>query len=49
MKAFREAGREPAQRDTFHQPINVWGDAAPATAEPPAKKSPALAENLATG
>jgi len=49
VKAIREVGREPAQRDTFYQPIKVWGNAAPAAAEPPAKKSLVLEENLATG
>lgn len=49
VKAIREAGRDPVQRDTFHQPIKAWGEATPAETEPPAKKSPVLEENLATG
>ena len=44
-----EAGREPVQRDTFYQPIKVWGEASPTTAERTAKKSAVLEENLATG
>ena len=49
VKAIREAGREPVQRDTFYQPVKVWGEAASAPAEPPARKSPVLEGNLATG
>jgi len=36
VRAIREAGREPVQRNTFYEPIRVWGarpetDAAHAT------------------
>jgi aminodeoxyfutalosine synthase len=49
IKAIREAGRVPVQRNTFYEPIKVW-DAAPAAgeAEPPAGKSKLLEDNLAT-
>jgi aminodeoxyfutalosine synthase len=49
IKAIREAGRTPVQRDTFYEPIKVW-DAAPAAteAEPPSGKSKVLEDNLAT-
>ena len=49
IKAIREAGRTPVQRDTFYEPIKVW-DAAPAAAEaePPTNKSKVLEDNLAT-
>ena len=40
IKAIREAGRTPVQRNTFYEPIKVLADA-PATneAEPPSSKS----------
>ncbi len=49
LKAIREAGRTPVQRNTFYEPIKVW-DAVPAAteAEPPAGKSKVLEDNLAT-
>ena len=49
VKAIREAGRTPVQRNTFYEPIKVW-DAAPTAvdAEPPASKSKVLEDNLAT-
>jgi len=49
LKAIREAGRVPVQRNTFYEPIKVW-DAAPAAteAEPPSGKSKVLEDNLAT-
>src|ERR1041385_7944628 len=49
IKAIREAGRTPVQRNTFYEPIKIW-DAAPAAteAEPPAGKSKVLEDNLAT-
>ena len=49
IKAIREAGRTPVQRNTFYEPIKVW-DAAPAAteAEPPSGKSKVLEDNLAT-
>jgi len=52
IKAIREAGRTPVQRNTFYEPIKVW-DAAPSAipqggTEPPANKSKVLEDNLAT-
>ena len=53
VKAIREAGRTPVQRNTFYEPIRVLADlsqaAIPATeAEPPTGKSKVLEDNLAT-
>jgi aminodeoxyfutalosine synthase len=50
IKAIRETGRTPVQRNTFYWPIKVWDSLTTATdAEPPAGKSKVLEENLATG
>ena len=49
IKAIREAGRTPVQRNTFYEPIKVWDGAPTATeAEPPSGKSKVLEDNLAT-
>ena len=49
IKAIREAGRTPVQRNTFYEPIKVWEPSSSATeAEPPAGKSKVLEDNLAT-
>ncbi len=49
IKAIREAGRTPVQRNTFYEPIRVLGDAtAGGEAEPPSGKSKVLEDNLAT-
>src|SRR5467141_1923457 len=49
VKAIREAGRTPVQRNTFYEPIKVWEPATAATeAEPPGNKSKLLEDNLAT-
>jgi aminodeoxyfutalosine synthase len=49
IKAIREAGREPVQRNTFYEPIRTGGSTPTATeAEPQARKSKVLEENLAT-
>jgi aminodeoxyfutalosine synthase len=49
IKAIREAGRTPVQRNTFYEPIKVLENP-PATTEvePPATKSKVLEDNLAT-
>ena len=49
VKAIREAGRTPVQRNTFYEPIKVW-DAVPTATEtePPSGKSKVLEDNLAT-
>jgi len=40
VKAIREAGRTPVQRNTFYEPVKVWESSSTATeAEPPANKS----------
>jgi aminodeoxyfutalosine synthase len=49
IKAIREAGRTPVQRNTFYEPIKVLAEAASANeAEPPPGKSKVLEDNLAT-
>ena len=49
IKAIREAGRTPVQRNTFYEPIKVW-DAAPVAneVEPPSGRSKVLEDNLAS-
>jgi aminodeoxyfutalosine synthase len=49
IKAIREVGRTPVQRNTFYEPIRVLENA-PTTneAEPPSGKSKVLEDNLAT-
>ena len=49
VKAIREAGRTPVQRNTFYEPIKVWESLQTANeAEPSASKSKVLEDNLAT-
>jgi aminodeoxyfutalosine synthase len=48
IKAIREAGCTPVQRDTFYEPIKVWDKSMPATAEPTDRRSKVLENNLAT-
>jgi len=51
VKAIRETGRTPAQRDTFYEPIKVLADGQQTTTDgagPPAGKSKVLEDNLAT-
>ena len=49
IKAIREAGRIPVQRNTFYEPLRVLENAPTATeAEPPSAKSKVLENNLAT-
>jgi aminodeoxyfutalosine synthase len=49
IKAIRETGRIPVQRDTFYRPIKIW-DAPPAAAGPAPAAEPAkiLQDNLAS-
>ncbi len=49
LKAIREAGRIPVQRNTFYEPLKVW-DSPGAAAEPPLDNGPSnlLEGNLAT-
>ena len=47
VKAIREAGRIPVQRNTFYEPIKIWD--APAAEDAPEKtESKILEKNLAT-
>ena len=52
IKAIREAGRTPVQRNTFYEPIRVLESSQTAAtaneAEPPSGKSKVLEDNLAT-
>jgi aminodeoxyfutalosine synthase len=50
IKAIREAGRTPVQRNTFYEPIKVLADSAPSASEakPRSGKSKVLEDNLAT-
>ena len=50
IKAIREAGRTPVQRDTFYEPIKVLADGHPAdgNANENSARSKMLEENLAT-
>ncbi|HTI99460.1 MAG TPA: hypothetical protein VL527_11310, partial [Dongiaceae bacterium] len=49
VKAIREAGRTPVQRNTFYESIRVLENPPAADiAEPPADKSKLLEDNLAT-
>ena len=48
LKAIREAGRTPVQRNTFYEPIRVWDDE-PGPKEPgDGRRSEILENNLAT-
>ncbi|MGA2751446.1 MAG: aminofutalosine synthase MqnE [Verrucomicrobiota bacterium] len=47
VKAIREAGRVPVQRDTFYRPVKVW-DTQGTPAPPPPGRSQVLENNLAT-
>jgi len=51
VKAIREAGRTPVQRNTFYELIKVLADGHQPSAnetEPPSGKSKVLEDNLAT-
>src|SRR5712671_2389234 len=48
IKAIREAGRTPVQRNTFYEPIRVWEEAPSAAASPDGPPSEILENNLAT-
>jgi aminodeoxyfutalosine synthase len=47
IKAIRETGRAPVQRDTFYRPVKVWDDP-PADDAPAAGVSQVLESNLAS-
>ena len=48
VKAIREAGRTPVQRNTFYEPIRILDDTAPADAVENPARSKVLEDNLAT-
>jgi aminodeoxyfutalosine synthase len=48
LKAIREAGRTPVQRNTFYEPIRILENATPAEATENAARSKMLEDNLAT-
>jgi aminodeoxyfutalosine synthase len=48
LKAIREAGREPVQRNTFYEPIKVHGATPAEESSETAAKSVLLEQNLAT-
>jgi aminodeoxyfutalosine synthase len=48
IKAIRETGRIPVQRDTFYQPIKVWDEAPPAKKPNEDSPSKILEDNLAS-
>jgi aminodeoxyfutalosine synthase len=48
IKAIREAGCTPVQRNTFYEPIKVWNTPAPPPVEPHEQRSKVLEDNLAT-
>jgi len=48
VRAIREAGRVPVQRNTHYEPIKVWDAEPAAPGDPPTNRSPLLEGNLAT-
>jgi aminodeoxyfutalosine synthase len=48
IRAIREAGRTPVQRDTFYQPIKIWDAPAVGEGSPAGGVSTILRENLAS-
>jgi aminodeoxyfutalosine synthase len=48
LKAIREAGRTPVQRNTFYEPIKILENTTPAEATENAARSKVLEDNLAT-
>src|SRR2546423_70256 len=48
IKAIREAGRTPVQRDTFYQPLKIWNGEEPASKTGIEPRSRLLDNNLAT-
>jgi aminodeoxyfutalosine synthase len=48
IRAIREAGRVPVQRNTFYEPIKEWGDMPMPEVESVLKRSRVLENNLAT-
>jgi aminodeoxyfutalosine synthase len=48
LKAIREAGRTPVQRNTFYEPVRIWDDAKVVEAAVNGARAPLLERNLAT-
>jgi aminodeoxyfutalosine synthase len=48
LKAIREAGRIPVQRDTFYEPVRVFDGTGPVEAGAPGLRSKILEDNLAS-
>jgi aminodeoxyfutalosine synthase len=48
LKAIREAGRTPVQRNTFYEPVRIWDDAKVVEAAVNGARGPLLERNLAT-
>jgi len=48
VKAIREAGRAPVQRNTFYEPIKVWESTPTAEATENSARSKILEDNLAS-
>jgi aminodeoxyfutalosine synthase len=48
LKAIREAGRTPVQRNTFYEPIKVLENAPAAETTESSSRSKVLEDNLAT-
>ena len=48
IKAIREAGCTPVQRNSFYEPIKVWDTPPPPPTEPGDQRSKVLENNLAT-
>ena len=48
VKAIREAGREPVQRNTFYEPIKVWAESGVTSPAESSASSNVLTNNLAT-
>src|SRR4029077_13498737 len=48
LKAIREAGRTPVQRNTFYEPVRIWDDARVVEAAANGARGPLLEKNLAT-
>ena len=48
LKAIREAGRTPVQRNTFYEPVKVWNEPEPGKATETKGTSKVLENNLAT-
>ena len=48
VKAIREAGRDPVQRNTFYEPIKVWAESGVTSPAESSASSKVLTNNLAT-